>query len=181
MAARCSNGRSPRVSHRPSGPVNRCPAQQRARSGFPVDVLDVENALGFGWDNYRRPDIVAGEPLWRPDGRLNGSAFRTAGGFQGTLGRNAISGFGMWQADAAVRRRFPLADSASLEIGLACFNVANRANRGDPVRYRNSPFFGQSVSMLNLMLGSGSPRSGLTPAFQLGGPRSVELGVKVRF
>jgi hypothetical protein len=153
----------------------------RARSGFPVDVLDGENALGFGWDNYRRPDLVAGASVWLPDGRLNPAAFRTASGFQGTLGRNAIAGFGMWQGDVALRRRFSLADSASLEIGLACFNVANRANRADPVRYRNSPFFGQSVSLLNVMLGSGSPRSGLTPAFQLGGPRSVELGVKLRF
>jgi hypothetical protein len=76
----------------------------------------------------------------------------------------------MFQADAALRRRFPIADSASLEVGIACFNVANRASFADPVRYRNSVFFGQSVSLLNLMLGNGSPRSGLTPAFQIGSP-----------
>jgi len=35
--------------------------------------------------------------------------------------------------------------------------------------------------MLNLMLGNGSPRSGLTPLFQPGGPRSVEIGLKLRF
>jgi hypothetical protein len=100
---------------------------------------------------------------------------------QGTLGRNALSGFGMVQADAALRRRFPVGDSASLEIGLACFNVANHLNPADPVRYRNSSFFGQPISMLSLMLGNGSPRSGLTPAFQLGGPRSVEIGLKLWF
>jgi hypothetical protein len=154
----------------------------RARSGFPIDVLEGENALGLGWDNYRRPDLVAGVPVWLPGGRqLNPAAFRAPAGMQGTLGRNAIAGFGMFQADAALRRRFPLADARSLEIGIACFNVANHASFADPVRHRNSAFFGQSVSLLNLMLGNGSPRSGLTPAFQVGSPRSVEIAVKLRF
>jgi hypothetical protein len=159
----------------------------RSRTGFPIDILETENALGLGWDNYRRPDLVPGAALWLADAsvpggrRLNPAAFRAPTGMQGTLGRNAISGFGMFQTDAALRRRFPLADSASLEVGLACFNVANHANPADPVRYLNSPFFGQPVAMLNLMLGNGSPRSGLTPAFQLGSPRSVEIGVKLRF
>ena len=87
----------------------------------------------------------------------------------------------MFQADVAFRRRFPLPEKASLEIGLACFNFANHPNPADPIRYRNSAFFGQPISMLNLMLGNGSPRSGLTPAFQLGSPRSAEIGIKLRF
>jgi hypothetical protein len=154
----------------------------RGRSGFPIDVLEGENALGLGWDNYRRPDLVPGASVWLPGGReLNPAAFRAPSRMQGTLGRNAISGFGMFQADAALRRRFPLAESGSLEIGLACFNLANHPSMADPVRYRNNPFFGQSVSLLNLMLGNGSPRSGLTPAFQLGSPRSMEIVVKLRF
>lgn len=155
----------------------------RARSGFPIDLLESENALGLGWDNYRRPDLVPGMPIWLAGGRqLNPAAFRApAAGAQGTLGRNAITGFGMFQADAALRRRFPIADSRSLEIGVACFNVANHASFADPIRYRNNAFFGQSVSLLNLMLGNGSPRSGLTPAFQVGSPRSVEIAVKFRF
>jgi len=153
----------------------------RARSGFPIDILESENALGLGWDNFRRPDLVPGVPLWIGGRRLNAAAFAAPAGLQGSLGRNAVSGFGMFQADVAVRRRFPLGDAASMEVGVACFNALNHANAGDPVRYRNSPFFGESVSMLSLMLGNGSPRSGLTPAFQLGGPRSMEIGVKVRF
>jgi hypothetical protein len=159
----------------------------RTRTGFPIDVLETENTLGLGWDNYRRPDLVPGVPLWTADPnvaggrRLNADAFLTPAGVQGTLGRNAISGFGMFQADAALRRRFALDDATSLELGLACFNVANRANPGDPVRYRNNVLFGEPLSMLNVMLGSGSPRSGLIPAFQLGSPRSVEIGLKLRF
>jgi hypothetical protein len=154
----------------------------RARTGFPVDVLESENALGLGWDNYRRPDLVAGVPLWIEGGRrLNPDAFRAPSGLQGSLGRNAIAGFGLFQADAALRRRLPLGDAASLEAGVACFNVANHATPADPVRYRNSVLFGRSASLLNLMLGNGSPRSGLTPAFQVGSPRSIEIGLKLRF
>ena len=37
------------------------------------------------------------------------------------------------------------------------------------------------VPMLNLMLGSGTPRSGLTPAFQLGGPRVIQVGARFSF
>ena len=159
----------------------------RARSAFPIDILETENALGLGWDNYIRPDLVAGLPMWITDAsvlggrRLNPAAFAAPAGLQGSLGRNAVRGFGMFQADVAMRRRFPLGDSASVEASVACFNVFNHGNAADPVRYRNSPFFGEPVSMLSLMLGNGSPRSGLTPVFQLGGPRSVELGIKVRF
>jgi hypothetical protein len=159
----------------------------RARSGFPIDVLESENALGLGWDNFRRPDLVPGVPLWISEGgvpggrRLNPAAFAAPAGMQGTLGRNAIAGFGMFQADMAVRRMFPLADSASLEFGVAVFNAANHPTPANPVRYRNSVLFGQPVSLLNLMLGSGSARSGLTPAFQLGSPRSAEIAIKLRF
>jgi hypothetical protein len=35
-----------------------------------------------------------------------------------------------------------------------------------------------SVSMLNSMLGSGTPHSGIAPAFQVGGPRVMQGGVR---
>jgi len=35
--------------------------------------------------------------------------------------------------------------------------------------------------MQTLMPGSGMPSSGLTPAFQMGGPRSVQLDLRVFF
>src|SRR5262245_9279085 len=68
----------------------------RARSGFPVDVLETENSFGFGWDNYRRPDVVPGVTLWIDDPsvpggrRWNPAAFRASAGSQGALGRNAF-------------------------------------------------------------------------------------------
>jgi hypothetical protein len=51
----------------------------------------------------------------------------------------------------------------------------------DPGRYLSSPMFGESSSPLNLMLGSGSPASGQSPAFQMGGSRSVQLSLRLSF
>ena len=41
--------------------------------------------------------------------------------------------------------------------------------------------FGQSTSMLNQMLGTGSPGSGLAPLLQTGGPRSLQGSVRFQF
>jgi hypothetical protein len=160
----------------------------RARTGFPVDVLNAERAMGVGFANVFRPDSVAGIPVWRtdrtaPGGRLlNPQAFATPSEFaQGSLGRNVICGFGMTQVDIAAQRDFRFSERASLQIRLEVFNAFNRANFADPVRYRVSPLFGQSASMLNGMLGTGTPASGLAPSLQSGGPRSAQLTARFRF
>jgi hypothetical protein len=160
----------------------------RARSGFPITVLDSEQYAGIAFMNAFRPDLVPGVPVWiadsgAPGGRiLNPLAFTaTKPGQQGDLGRNAISGFGMWQLDLSLHREFRLADRRALELRVEAFNALNHPNFADPIRYLNSPYFGQSTSMLNLMLGTGSPGSGLAPMLQTGGPRSVEAVVRVRF
>jgi hypothetical protein len=160
----------------------------RARSGFPITILQAEQSTGIPFMNAFRPDLVPNTPLWIIDGnapggrRLNPRAFHTLpAGTQGNLGRNAISGFGMSQLDLALRRQFRISDRSGLEFRLEAFNALNHANFADPVRYLSSPFFGQSTSMLNLMLGTGSAGSGLSPLLQNGGARSVEAVVKFRF
>jgi hypothetical protein len=160
----------------------------RARSGFPMTVLQADEYQGIALMNAFRPDLVYGQPIWvksagDPGGRrLNPMAFAaTAPGTQGMLGRNAIAGFGMSQLDLAVRREFRLGDHGALLLRLEAFNVANHANFADPARYLNSPVFGQSTSMLNLMLGTGSPGSGLAPLLQTGGPRSLQGSLRFQF
>ncbi len=158
----------------------------RARSGFPIDVKMGENLLGLGFDNVVRPDLVPGVPIWLPaetigGRRLNPAAFAQPAGPQGNLGRNAITGAGMWQVDLALKRAFSLTEQVRFELGVEAYNAFNHANAADPVRYLDSPYFGTPVSMLNLMLGSGRARSGLTPAFQIGGPRSFEVTARFRF
>ncbi len=160
----------------------------RARTGFPVGVLDSEYSSGLSLANAYRPNIVANQPIWIedpsvPNGqRLNRDAFSAAGSaLQGNLGRNAIRGFGMHQIDLALRRKFQLGDKQQLHLRLEAFNLFNHPNFADPARFLSSTLFGTSPSTLNLMLGTGSPGSGLTPVLQTGGARSLQIVLRYRF
>ncbi|HXB74614.1 MAG TPA: TonB-dependent receptor, partial [Candidatus Acidoferrales bacterium] len=107
----------------------------RARSGFPISVLENDEYQGVGLANAVRPNLMPDQPVWLPDGgapggrRINPAAFYPAGpgipggaqggvqgGVQGNLGRNSITGFGMSQADVAVRREFRLGEHRSLQV-----------------------------------------------------------------
>jgi hypothetical protein len=160
----------------------------RARSGFPIDVVDTEPGLGQSFDNVGRPNLVPDVPIWISDPqiaghrRLNPAAFSIPpAGQQGTLGRNAIYGNGLTQVDLSLRRGFELSRGTAFEIGLNVFNVLNHPAFADPVPFLSSPLFGQSISMQNLMLGSGTPSTGLPPLFQSGGSRSAELTLRFTF
>ncbi len=158
----------------------------RARTGFPIDVLTAETEFGSTYANLFRPDLVVLQPLWIDDAnapggrRLNLGAF-AASTHQGSLGRNSIAGFGMSQLDLALRRTFRFTETSSLDVRLEAFNALNHANFADPVRFLSNPLFGQSISMLNLALGTGSPGAGLAPALQTGGPRTLQLLMRFRF
>ena len=160
----------------------------RARTAFPITVLGNDEYESIPLANAFRPNLVWGTPLWLDDAsmpagrRINAAAFAPAKpAVQGTLGRNAIVGFGMSQLDLAVRRELRWKDHYALQFRIEAFNTLNRANFADPVRYLTSAVFGQSTSMLNVMLGTGSPGSGLSPILQSGGPRSLQLTLRFRF
>jgi hypothetical protein len=160
----------------------------QARSGFPFDVTTVDRSIGLGFDNTGRADLVPGEPIWignnsLPGGReLNPAAFQIpTSGVNGTLGRNVLTGSGLFQIDLSLRRQFLLYRGVSMEASVSAFNLLNHPSFADPVNYLGSALFGQSTSSTNLMLGSGSPTTGLTPLFQAGGPRTVELGLRFSF
>lgn len=152
----------------------------RSRTAFPLDIVSQQNPFGLSFDN-QRPDLNPTVPLWI-GGRLNPSAFLPApSGRQGNLGRNAIRGFGLTQVDLALARQFAIGENVSTSFRIEAYNVTNRSFFGDPVRFLSHPLFGQSVSHTNLMLGSGRAHSGLTPALQSGGPRSLQLRIDFRF
>ena len=159
----------------------------RARSGFPLTILEAEQYTGIAFANFARPNYIGG-PVWiddpsSPGGkRLNQAVFQTLStGVQGNLGRNNIGGLGMWQIDAAVGREFRFRDRFRFDVRVEAFNALNHANFSDPLKYLDSPLFGQSTSMLNLMLGTGSPGSGLAPMLQSGGPRLLQGTVRFWF
>jgi hypothetical protein len=160
----------------------------QARTGFPFDVTTTDTSIGLGFANTGRPDLVRNVPIWiednsTPGGReLNRAAFAPVGELtNGTLGRNILTGAGLLQVDASLRRQFRLFGGTSLEMSLTAFNLFNHSNFSNPIAYLGSALFGQPVSMQNLMLGSGTPTNGLTPIFQSGGPRTAEINVKFSF
>ncbi|HEX8118278.1 MAG TPA: hypothetical protein VF521_13465, partial [Pyrinomonadaceae bacterium] len=159
----------------------------RARTATPVNVVQTTGVFTGDLVEALRPDLVGGAPLYLEDPkapggrRLNPAAFITAAGRQGSLGRNALRGFGMSQLDLAVRRQFMLGEAARLQVRAEFFNVFNHPNFGDPVNDLNSRLFGLSVQTLARSLGTGGVNGGLSPLYQVGGPRSVQLALRFSF
>jgi hypothetical protein len=157
----------------------------RARSATPVNVLSGRDPFGLGFTTVSRPDLVAGQPLYLESEsfaggkRFNPAAFDAnapiAQGRQGTLGRNVLRGFGAAQLDIALRRQFKLSDQWNLQFRADAFNLFNQANFANPNGVLTSANFGRATQMLSNGLG------GLSPLFQIGGPRSLQLALKLQF
>lgn len=157
----------------------------RARSGFPLTVTALNPRLVFGIES--RPDLVGGRPVWIADGNAPGEKRLNAAAFApstlprpGSLGRNAIQGFGMSQLDVALQREFRVYERVTAQFRVEAFNTFNHPNFGNPDTFLSNPTFGRATSMLNQFLGSGGPSTGLAPAFQIGGPRSLQIALRLR-
>ena len=157
-----------------------------ARSAAPVDVF-FRRDLGFGPFNFR-PDQLAGVPLYIYDPSLpGGRAFNRAAFIipqiarQGTLGRNALRGFPVTQLDLALRRRFALTERVNLQFGMDVFNFLNHPSFGNPVADLGSGLFGRSTTMFGRSLSNNVGSVGLNSAYQLGGPRTCQLSLRLAF
>jgi len=182
----------------------------QARSAPPVDVSDNTHFAQLASSSFvfdLRPDVVPGQPLYLfgaqcvaglgvpcPGGKgLNPAAFTDppvdpVTGLptrQGTLGRNALRGFGATQWDLAVHRDFPIHESMRLQFRAEMFNVLNHPNFGPPSGLLGQGGFGVSSQMLAQSLNSGFGgnvgNGAFSPLYQLGGPRSIQFGLKLRF
>lgn len=100
---------------------------------------------------------------------------------QGALGRNSLRGFPVNQLDFSLRRQFKLTEKYTLQFRADLFNVFNHPNFGDPDSLFESETFGESVTMLGQSLGSGGIETGFSPLYQIGGPRSIQLALKLGF
>jgi len=97
-------------------------------------------------------------------------------GAQGSEGRNDLRGFGLTQVDLSLARIFPVTERLHLQFRTDAFNLFNHPNFANPLALIGaSPIFLSSSSMLNQGLG------GLNPLFQQGGPRSLQLSLKLTF
>ncbi len=157
----------------------------RLRTGAPVTIATGFDPMGLGVNTVARPDLIPGQPLYLdgsgyPGGRIfNRNAFDAdtplAEGRQGTLGRNTLRGFGLQQVDLSVRRRFKVTEYVGLEFRADAFNLFNRANFSNPSGVLTNANFGRSTQILSNGLG------GQNPLFQIGGPRSIQLALRLQF
>jgi hypothetical protein len=164
-----------------------------ARSGVPFNALLIfESPDPTGFVDAR-PDRVPGQPVWisaptapsgkmlnvtyDPSGNITGGAFAVPSTLrQGTEGRNDIPGFGLTQIDLSIARKFRLTEKLNLQFRADAFNVFNHPNFTNPDGLIElGPTDLQSGMMLNRGLG------GLNPLFQEGGPRSLQLSLKLTF
>jgi hypothetical protein len=169
-----------------------------ARTATPVNVsYFVTSASGVIGTFALRPDLIAGQPLYVADStmgggvRINRNAFAIPSTLrQGTLGRNSLRGFPLAQLDFAVHRRFDLGDKLKLQLKTEVFNLFNHPNFGNPSPSLGSAsggiffpdaLFGQSLFMLGRSLGTGGSSGGFNPLYQVGGPRSIQLSLRMEF
>jgi hypothetical protein len=177
----------------------------QVRSALPVDISDGDYyyLAGTTISGTIRPDVVPGQPFYLygsqyPGGKaINPAAFKDPPGNpatftaarNGNLGRNALRGFGLTQWDFAVHRDFAmpkLHEAMKLQFRAEMFNVLNHPNFAPP-GYNGSvgwlsggyPGFGQATQTLAQSLNS--YYQGLNPLYQIGGPRSIQVALKLFF
>lgn len=172
------------------------------RSASPVDITDLNFfEFGNGLTGDVRPDLVSGQPLYLygpqypGEKAFNSAAFTNppinpATGLpirQGDVPRNFLRGFGVTQWDFAVHRDFPIRESLKLQFRAELFNVLNHPNFGPPNGQIGVGEFGVSTETLGQFLNGGTSGSSnvgggaLSPLYQIGGPRSVQLALKFVF
>jgi hypothetical protein len=102
----------------------------------------------------------------------------------GSAPRNLLRGFGEIQANVAIQREFPIYDRLGLQFRVEAFNIANHPNFGTvnttcgvtkAGATCNNPIMGQATNTLSTGLG------GLSSLYQQGGPRSLQLALKLQF
>jgi hypothetical protein len=161
----------------------------RARTATPVNVVVRSEVIGEELVlELQRPDLISGVPVYLTDTnvaggrRINRAAFSIPTQLrQGTLRYNALRGFAFSQFDLSLRRQFDLGERLKLHLKGEVFNLLNHPNFGNSVSTLSSSLFGQSTQMLGRSLGNGGINGGLSPLYQVGGPRSIQLALKLQF
>jgi hypothetical protein len=158
-----------------------------ARSAPPVNIVGTIYFGPGGTALYPRPNVVPGVPQvlygsQYPGGKIfNSAAFaEPAPGTQGDFGRNVLRGFGATQADVAFQRQFQFTERLNLRFRAEFFNIFNHPNFGPPDGYLTDALFGHSTQTLASSL-AGQAGAGFNPLYQIGGPRSVQLALKLAF
>jgi hypothetical protein len=170
----------------------------QARSAPPVDVLDGVYQFSYldGFNAPVRPDLVPGAALYVYGSNYPGSKAINPSAFvhpptdptthqpirNGNVPRNFFRGFGAAQWDLAVHRSFPIHESLGLQFRAELFNLLNHPNFGPPSNLFGASGFGLSNQILSQSLNDNNLGGGaFSPLYQIGGPRSIQLALKLQF
>lgn len=163
-----------------------------ARSGFPYEptgpaITDpITGDVTYGELNYNGKNPYVYKP-GIPGGRqIDPTIFSvtTSATGVGNSPRNFLRGFGEIQANLTLQREFPIYDRLHLQFRAEAFNIANHPNFGTinttcgatvAGATCNNPIMGQATNSLSTGLG------GLSSLYQQGGPRSLQLALKLKF
>jgi hypothetical protein len=154
-----------------------------ARSSLPFEAASLATVAASRAPVRRlyaivRPNYSSAQSLWLDDAaapggrRLNPDAFTAPTAYaHGSLPRNAIRGFNLFQADVSLRRRFALTEKSRLDLFAQAFNVSNHANFTNPALegagFLTSPVFGLATPW-------NAPSMGAAP-------RTVQFALRLEF
>lgn len=168
----------------------------RSQSAAPFSISSGNEVDELGRLVQRRVNLIEGIPIFiddptAPGGRRLNNSIDPArpncrgpfcpapAGQQGSLGRNSLRGFPLKQVDIALRRQFNLTERVHLQFRAEAFNLFNHPNFALPDNNFTSALFGRSTRTLATSLGSAT--AGLSPLFQVGGPRSIQFALRLGF
>jgi hypothetical protein len=167
----------------------------QARTAPPVNVYNSTFFYLFNGLTQIRPDLVPLQPLYLYGSQYIGGRTFNVAAFtnppldatgnptrDGNAPRNLLRGYGLSQWDFGVHREFPIEKSLKLQFRAEMFNVLNHPNFSTPSGDISNANFGQPTSMYGAGLGGGTVGQGaLSTLYQSGGPRSIQLALKLSF
>jgi hypothetical protein len=153
------------------------------QSGAPFTVFAsaVTDLSGFNLFNDR-PDLARSGPLTQnhndPDKAFDTTYFGpTPTGRVGTSGRNQYYGPGIQNFDMALAKSFPFSEQKRLQLRADFFNIFNHTNFSNPVNNISNANFGK----ITQTVGSATATAVGTTAGPLGGPRLIQLSLRLQF
>jgi hypothetical protein len=170
-----------------------------ARSALPFDVqtitaltsnagssTDITTNLRDQVFGLARPNST-GETVWLFDRtvpgrrRLNPAAFAAPSDYaQGGVQRNGFRGLGATQVDLGLRRELAVSEQYRLHVSLHAFNVFNHPNFANPLSWEGANLASPNLGVMTRMLNQSSA-GGINPLYQPGGPRSIEVALRLQF
>jgi len=162
------------------------------QSGYPFTVVTGgPDSSGFNQANAGtmtmpsggdRPDLTKPGPVPQnnrnPDAAFDMTFFTPAlAGRVGTSGRNQYYGPGLTNYDVAIGKSFPVREQVRLQFRGDFFNLFNHTNFANPISDMSNANFGK----ITQTLGSAVATSVGTTGGPIGGPRLIQLSVRLQF